>query len=35
MNESEIRDDVWKEKLTQEQYPVCRLSAHEPALTRT
>ncbi|MBP7917534.1 MAG: peptide-methionine (R)-S-oxide reductase MsrB [Arenimonas sp.] len=33
MNESEARDDRWKEKLTPEQYAVCRCSATEPAFT--
>jgi peptide-methionine (R)-S-oxide reductase len=33
MNESEARDDRWKEKLTPEQYAVCRCSATEPAFS--
>jgi peptide-methionine (R)-S-oxide reductase len=35
MNGPEIRDDRWKEKLTPEQYAVCRCSATEPAFTGT
>jgi len=33
MNDSEARDDRWKEKLTPEQYAVCRCSATEPAFS--
>jgi peptide-methionine (R)-S-oxide reductase len=33
MNESETQDDGWKEKLTPEQYAVCRCSATEPAFS--
>lgn len=33
MNDSEGRDDRWKEKLTPEQYAVCRCSATEPAFS--
>lgn len=33
MNDANIRNDPWREKLTPEQYAVCRCSATEPAFT--
>lgn len=33
MNDANIGNDPWREKLTPEQYAVCRCSATEPAFT--
>ncbi|HWR96647.1 MAG TPA: peptide-methionine (R)-S-oxide reductase MsrB [Arenimonas sp.] len=33
MNDHDIQSDPWREKLTPEQYAVCRCSATEPAFT--
>jgi peptide-methionine (R)-S-oxide reductase len=33
MNDHDIHNDPWREKLTPEQYAVCRCSATEPAFT--